>query len=115
MTELKNIKEGDEVYLTGRMLEDVGTILKVTRVTNTMIICGKYRYRKNNGYAIGDFGSYSFPHITILTDEIKNKVRHNVLWNTIRRFDFQKLNIEQLEKIKGIIKDAADPQNNGGK
>ena len=79
--ELGNIKIGDKVYYRERFGKRI-YIQEVTRLTKTMIICGKSRYKKS-GYSHGDF---TMRHIMPITKEI------------IIEYNMQRLK-EKLKKI----------------
>ncbi len=96
--ELFDLKEGDEVYVSGR-LREVGSIAKVERVTKNFIIVKGNKFRKCNGYKTGDYDTYSRSSIEPLTEELRIKVRHNALFVYLNSFGFQDLPLNTLEDI----------------
>lgn len=102
--ELKDLKVGDEVFSSGGLGYDYGTILKITKITNTMIICDRKKFRKDSGSLIGNTNHYHFPRIEILTDKLRKQVYRKRIITVIGQFNFDKLDYDKLKEIYKIIK-----------
>ena len=103
MDELKDIKVGDEIYYYTGYYGTAGQIIKVTKITPTQIVCDKSRFRKDNGKLVGYHDSWHFPQIVILTKELKEKTIHGNLSKYLNNFNFNTLNLDQLQQIKLIV------------
>lgn len=104
MKELKDLKEGEEVFYSGGLRYDYGSILKIRKITNTMIVCDNRRFRKDNGNLVGNTDRWHFPKIEILTDKLRKQVFCKRLIVRINNFNFEKLNYEELKQIYLVIK-----------
>jgi hypothetical protein len=102
--ELKDLKEGEEVFYSGGLRYDYGSILKIRKITNTMIVCDNKRFRKDNGGLVGNTDKWHFPKIEVLTDELRKQVYRQRLIARVKNFNFEKLNYEEIKQIYQIIK-----------
>jgi len=102
--ELKDLKIGEEVFYSGGLRYDYSCILKITKITNTMIICDNKRFKKYRGYLIGNTSKWHFPRIEILTDELRKQVYRKRIITVIGQFNFDKLDYDKLKEIYKIIK-----------
>ena len=109
---INNLKEGDEVIVSGRF--NTYNYGKVLRTTRTLIILENpynhnegRRYKKENGFMLGS-DIWNTERIIMPTQEIKDKILLNKkvleLRNLIEKTAFIDLGINNIEKIIEIFK-----------
>lgn len=102
--EIKELKEGDEVYISST-LREVGSIAKVERVTKCFIIVQGSKFRKDTGDIAGSYDSYFHSSIEPLTDELRIKVKHKNISYYLKSFEFKDLPLNTLEDIYKLVKE----------
>jgi len=96
-----NVKEGDEVLVSNLNQE---RIVKVTRVTKTMIICGTSRFTKF-GVLIGG-GKWNCTSMSLLTPEKKNEILERDERDRLRRWmtdNIDRMRLEELRAVKDLL------------
>lgn len=103
MENLEDIKVGDKVIVSDGFRKRVDT---VTRLTKNLIVVGRSRFNKSNGFEYGGRG-YCSPHIVRATPEmiaeIEEERRRNDLLAKLKGHPWNKLTTEELEKVYRII------------
>lgn len=104
MNELENINVGDKLFVYNKYGENIET---VTKVTKTLAITDRHRFRIKDGMAIPTdkwFNTYAMPATPedIERVEKENVRRKNIMFCDTA--DFSNLTYEQLERIVNIIK-----------
>jgi O-acetylhomoserine/O-acetylserine sulfhydrylase-like pyridoxal-dependent enzyme len=74
---LAEVKVGDTVYRNGGLNRSYHST-EVTKVTATQIVCGASRFRRSDGYAIGDTG-YIRSRLVEPTKEVVEEHRAQVV------------------------------------
>lgn len=104
MKELKDLKAGDEVLVTGISHR---RIAKVDKVTKTQIVVNNARFRRNSGYQCGG-DSWNRKIIFIPTEkeisEVKEENLRKTLAYAISSFDFNRLSTDELKQVYNIVK-----------
>lgn len=81
-------------------------LAKVEKVTQTMVIVQKSRYRKKDGSAVS--GSYTSSSISMATPEDMKEIKENFfIYNIVRKLrkiETENITYEQAMKIKQILK-----------
>lgn len=110
---LDSLKAGDSVYVSGSY-GNVGTIEQVSRTTATQIVLehtngvgSKYerRYRRKDGYIVGDSSSYHRSGIHRVTPELIEKIHRKALHDTICVQKWSALPTDKLQRIVAIIQE----------
>lgn len=104
MKELKDLKAGDDVLVTGTFHR---RIAKVDKVTKTQIVVDNVRFRRDSGWQCGndrlDTKSISVPTEKEISDIKEENFRKELLY-TISSFDFKRLSTDELKQVSNIIK-----------
>jgi predicted nucleotidyltransferase len=113
MTDLQNIKPGDDVaYVAGGCGSGV-YIRKVERVTKTQIIIGDSRYRREDGFPVGHT-IWDAAHICELTPEMEKRVKETADREKKTRLvaeihkALRGLTLDQLERINAIVDEGGE-------
>lgn len=99
MNELENVKVGDKLLVRNRCWEDIEIVEKVTK---TLVITKRHRFRIRDGYSIpmGKWiNTYAKP--ATLEDIERNIRRKNIQF--CKETDYDNLTDSQLERIIDII------------
>ena len=97
---LENLRVGDDVVVAG----EYKALTKVERTTKTQIIAGDSKFRKSDGYTVGNRG---FKLIQV-TDEIVTEIKNDDLRLTvISKINSKNWHNEKIEAIKKLA-DAMD-------
>lgn len=104
MKELKDLKAGDDVLVTGTFHR---RIAKVDKVTKTQIIVNNARFRRDSGWQYGG-DSWNRKSISVPTEkeisDIKEENLRNALVYAISSFDFKRLSTNELKQVYKIVK-----------
>lgn len=104
---LDNVKVGDKLYISRR---GNGRIDIVTRVTKTLVIVGKTRFRKKNGWTMGDawFAEYARPATEQDEVNIQEREKRMELIQACNNINYERFSTPQLESIISFIKNIKD-------
>lgn len=104
MKELKDLKAGDDVVVTGTFHR---RIAKVNKVTKTQIIIDNARFRRDSGWQCGG-DSWNRKSISVPTEkeisDIKEENLRKKLIYAISSFDFKRLSTDELKQVYNIVK-----------
>lgn len=104
MKELKDLKAGDDVVVTGIFHR---RIAKVDKVTKTQIIIDNARFRRDSGWQCGS-DRWNVRRISVPTEkeisDIKEENLRKILIHTISSFDFERLSTNELKQVYNIVK-----------
>ena len=104
MKELKDLKAGDDVVVTGIFHR---RIAKVDKVTKTQIIIDNARFRRDSGWQCGS-DRWNVRRISVPTEkeisDIKEENLRKILIHTISSFDFERLSTNELKQLYNIVK-----------
>ena len=104
MKELKDLKAGDDVLVTGRSCR---RITKIDKVTKTQIVVNNARFRRDSGWQCGG-DRWNVRKISVPTEkeisEIKEETLRKKLIFAISSTNFKYLPIAKLEQVYNIIK-----------
>lgn len=104
MKELKDLKAGDDVVVTGIFHR---RIAKVDKVTKTQIIIDNARFRRDSGLQCGS-DRWNVRRISVPTEkeisDIKEENLRKILIHTISSFDFESLSTNELKQVYNIVK-----------
>lgn len=104
MKELKDLKAGDDVIVTGIFHR---RIAKVDKVTKTQIIIGNARFRRDSGWQCGsdrwNVKRISVPVEKEISDIKEENFRKELLY-AISSFNFERLSIDELKQVYNIVK-----------
>lgn len=104
MKELKDLKVGDDVLVTGTFHR---RIAKVDKVTKTQIIANNARFRRDSGWQCGsdswDRKSISVPTEKEISDTKEENFRKYLIY-AISSFDFKRLSTDELKQLYNIVK-----------
>jgi hypothetical protein len=105
MTDLSNVKVGDELTYWSGGVGTVPALVKVVRTTKTRVIVNAYpgQFWKKNGWAVGTRRGSLHP----VTDEDQQAIKRNGLLLGLRDLDLRRLSTDALEKIQAIV--SAEP------
>lgn len=121
MKELQQIKAGDKVMIRKRVVlgmriqEFFWVPCEVDRVTKTLIIVGKRRFRKENGTEPGNYGKGICPLGSVENQtELYNQAKKKKFLSSSISYiiseldrvyvsDMMKLDVEELEKIENML------------
>lgn len=104
MDNFTNVKVGDKVFFNPDNFGSYPLIIVVTKITDTMIICNKYRFEKDTGNLVRNKDSFHFPHIEILTKELLEQYNKNIILIRIQKIDFTTLTYAQLKEVEVLVK-----------
>jgi len=98
-----NLKAGDVIYRFYQgIIEDK---LVIERITKTQAISGNHKfsisYRGENVYLIGTGGVFN--SFKIETNQLKEEYRKKEIISTLKRYDYNEVEIETLEKMYNIL------------
>jgi len=110
---LYELKVGDEVICRGGGPLSKPTVMEITRLTKTMIICGQNRrFNRKTGRTSGGhslFSSYLVPGTEKELAEIKNQQRkRNIVASLSYDVDWDKLELSSLIKIYSLVCEEID-------
>lgn len=104
MKELKDLKAGDDVLVTGRSCR---RIAKIDKVTKTQIVVDNARYRRNSGWQCCS-DRWNIRRISVPTEkeisDIKEENLRKALIYSISSFDFKRLSTDELKQVYKIVK-----------
>ena len=104
MKELKDLKAGDDVLVTGRSCR---RITKIDKVTKTQIVVNNARFRRDSGWQCGS-DRWNVTRISVPTEkeisDIKEENFRKELLYAIRSFDFKRLSTDELKQVYNIVK-----------
>lgn len=104
MKELKDLKAGDDVLVTGTFHR---RIAKIDKVTKTQIVVDNVRFRRDSGCQCGgdswDRKSISVPTEKEISDVKEENFRKNLIY-AIGSFDFKRLSTNELKQVYNIVK-----------
>lgn len=103
---LSDLKAGDEVVVKASGYYQVYERHTITRVTPTQIVIGPNRYRKSDGYRIGDGTGWGTIRAYVITDEIRAEIRYRELVNHMKGQNWNSYPVQILEEIFEILKKA---------
>lgn len=105
MKELKDLKAGDDVLVTGRSCR---RITKIDKVTKTQIVVNNARFRRDSGWQCGG-DSWSRKSISVPTEkeisDVKEENLRKTLIYSISSFNFKRLSTDELKQVYNIVKD----------
>lgn len=105
---LSDLKAGDEVAVKASGYYQVHERHTITRVTPTQIVIGPNRYRKSDGYRIGDGTGWGTIRAYVITDEIRAEIRKKELVDCMKGQNWSVYTIEALAEIFEILKKARE-------
>jgi hypothetical protein len=88
-----DIKAGDYIVESCHPCHGPGLLRKVERVTNTQIIVNGYRYRKADGFKLGDKDSWRQACLVPATPELLYQIRQ------YRKIESAKRSLRELSQI----------------
>lgn len=104
MKELKDLKDGDDVLITGTFHR---RIAKVDKVTKTQIIVNNARFRRDSGWQCGS-DRWNVTRISVPTEkeisDIEEENLRKALIYVISSSDFERLSTDKLKQVCNIIK-----------
>ena len=104
MKELKDLKAGDDVLVTGRSCR---RIAKIDKVTQTQIVVNYARFRRDSGWQCGG-DRWNVTWISVPTkkeiSDIKEENFRKELLYAISSFDFKRLSTDELKQVYNIVK-----------
>lgn len=104
MKELKDLKAGDDVLVTGRSCR---RIAKIDKVTKTQIVVNNARFRRDSGWQCGS-DRWNVTRISVPTkkeiSDIEEEDLRKTLIYTISSFDFKRLQTDELKQVYNIVK-----------
>ena len=105
MKELKDLKAGDDVLVTGRSCR---RITKIDKVTKTQIVVNNARFRRDSGWQCGgdrwNVRKISVPTEKEISDVKKEENLRKTLIYAISSFDFKRLSTNELKQVYNIVK-----------
>lgn len=109
-TWLTGLKPGDQVVVNGGMRHNRYTFHKVAKITPTgRINLDNGQVFKSNGHALKDPGKWSFRDVLLEpTQEIRDKLRKERLAFELSHYKFEALSLDQLERIKAIVREGSE-------
>ena len=101
---IKDLKAGDKVFVTrGSHIR----LVTVDRVTATQIVIGGERFRKSDGYRMGDSNTYWFTtlkeHSQEKEDEFRAQVKHEANIKRLKNCNFAMLSPEVVAAIVTLL------------
>ena len=105
---LDSLKPGDEVAVTFGYTSAHG-IATVDRTTPTQVIVGRARFRRSDGYRVGDSGAWSRASIRPVTDAIRESATRAKLIAAIVGTSWKSLSTDQLRRITDIVNEGEKP------
>jgi hypothetical protein len=111
-SKLANLKDGDEVHVSGRGYDSEGTIAKVARRTSTQIIVtmpagvvngavSEVRFRAKDGR---ELGVKKPRHISVVTEEHRDRIEKAALLRYgLHGFKWESCSLEQLRALKAVV------------
>lgn len=104
MKELKDLKAGDDVLVTGTFHR---RIAKVDKVTKTQIIIDNARFRRDSGWQCGsDRWNVRRIYVPIekeISDVEEENLRKTLIY-VISSSDFERLSTDKLKQVYNIVK-----------
>lgn len=104
MKELKDLKAGDDVLVTGTFHR---RIAKVDKVTKTQIVINNARFRRDSGWQC-DGDRWNVIKISVPTEkeisDVKEENLRRTLIYTISSFNFERLSTDELKQVYNIVK-----------
>lgn len=100
---LENIQAGDTAYMS---IGHYGTLhkLTVTKVTATQIVCSDgERYKRTNGYRIGDHSRWSTPTLSPATPEIEAEYQRQQNLSRLKAINWNEQSDETLAAIVALL------------
>jgi len=101
---LEKLKAGDKVIYNRHYYNS--RIIKVERITKTMVISGTNRFSKKDGHSVG-YDCIDSSFISEATDKTIDKILEKkiqtALINTVSRIEFSSLTTEKLKSILSIV------------
>lgn len=106
---LDSLKPGDEVAVTFGYTSAHAIVATVSRTTPTQVIVGHSRYRRSDGYMVGDSGDWSRASIQPVTDAIRESATRAKLIASIGGTSLKALSTDQLRRITDIVNEGEKP------
>lgn len=105
MENFEDVKVGDMVIIHNRYGNDV---CEVERVTTTLFVAGRQKFRKSDGIMSGKYGFYK-PYATKATPELIEKTKkEKIMFKYLREVnsfhDWDKLSFDELEQVSNVIR-----------
>ena len=103
--DFKSLKAGDKVIINSSFYDD--RVETIDRITNTQIVIGNSKFKRTNGWQIGD-NIWSKTRLSIGTPEKIAEIEHKQRMNAIRSYvtkHLNEFNDAQLEAMYRAIKD----------
>ena len=100
---LEGLTPGDTVVIDNRMNPRVRT---VDRITKTQIIVGNCRFKRSNGFQVGQ-SRWDMVCLSEPTPERVSRVRHRELCAKLSNTRWSELPLETLEAVDALRKEAA--------
>ena len=101
---LKDVKPGDRVIVSHHWSNAIGT---VDRLTNTQIILkGGGRYRKKDGWRVGDRSSYGSTHLVQPTEQRIRDIKHTNAAKKLENTKWKPYPLETLQRVLEILDEA---------
>ena len=107
---LENVQMGDQLIWNGRGLSE-RKVVRVDRTTKTQIIIGRHRFRKSDGYTVGDRdlwhnitvsipkeGEIEKVHEMRLHADLSHKIEGACCHNNLKP-----MTLQQLQKINTLL------------
>lgn len=110
---LEQLKTGDSVIVSGSYTGSLPLVKEVDRITNTQIVIGSTKYRRDSGRQIGG-STWHWSWLQEATPEavkkIKDEGRRRKLQYDLRETKWQRLSLEALEEITAIVARAKESE-----
>ncbi|MCW4099029.1 hypothetical protein ONT15_06370 [Prevotella copri] len=104
MKELKDLKAGDDVLVTGGSYR---RITKIDKVTKTQIVVNNARFRRDSGWQCGS-DRWNVRRISVPTEkeisDIEEEDLCKALIYVISSSDFERLSTDELKQVYNIVK-----------
>lgn len=100
---LANLRVSDPVVILSSGLGG-DFISKVERLTKTQIIVARGgKFRRSDGEAVGGGVGYHRSILVEPTQEVTDRIQHNILANRLTRFEWKSLSIHNLRRIAALL------------
>lgn len=104
MKELKDLKAGDDVLVTGLFYR---RITKIDKVTKTQIVVNNARFRRDSVWQCSS-DRWNVRRISVPTEkdisDVKEENLRKTLIYSISSFDFKRLSTDELKQVYNIVK-----------
>jgi hypothetical protein len=111
MSDLADIKPGDDVLYVRSGFPDHCSRATVTRVTATRVMVDDVAFVKSSGYAVGSSGSWQRNYIIRWSDECQKRVDATeaaALRNWLRSADLRSASLTTLREVVRLLETESD-------